>query len=171
MLFTSYIFMFPIFLNMVAQAKIEELQVYDNNTLKPIVQDACRVDNMFELCDYNIQGGDKYLQDLDGGIDGVYSVVGCHNNKPKYIRFKPKGYEKVLWWSDLFADWEIANGTEPNEEQIISYGGEGLDEKFPNLAVSWYIAKDYLNEQKSRFQVVEYFPISLTIQCLLQDFN
>eukprot|EP01024_Parvocaulis_polyphysoides_P052543 TRINITY_DN51968_c0_g1_i1.p2 TRINITY_DN51968_c0_g1~~TRINITY_DN51968_c0_g1_i1.p2 ORF type:complete len:145 (-),score=23.83 TRINITY_DN51968_c0_g1_i1:6-440(-) len=104
--------------------------------------------------------------DLKGGLDGVYSLAGCLNGRPKYVRYEPLGQERVLWWSQLFADWDISSGTEPNEEDILCYGGEGLDEERPNFVNSWAIAVDIITDKKEEmFAIEDYIMINLSVKC------
>ena len=37
-------------------------------------------------CDLKIEGADKLLRNLSGGLDGVYAVWSCENGRPLYKR-------------------------------------------------------------------------------------
>ncbi len=37
-------------------------------------------------CDLSIEGADKVLTLLKGGIDGVYKVTSCQHGRPLYVR-------------------------------------------------------------------------------------
>lgn len=39
-------------------------------------------------CDVKIEGSDKLLRNLTGGLDGVYEVWSCENGRPLYKRKK-----------------------------------------------------------------------------------
>ena len=45
-------------------------------------------------CDLKLEGADKLLKTLDGGLDGTYAVWSCENGRPLYKREKsPVGRE------------------------------------------------------------------------------
>lgn len=37
-------------------------------------------------CDLKVEGADKVLKGLPGGIDGVYQVTSCESGRPLYTR-------------------------------------------------------------------------------------
>eukprot|EP01023_Acetabularia_acetabulum_P015041 TRINITY_DN1729_c0_g1_i3.p2 TRINITY_DN1729_c0_g1~~TRINITY_DN1729_c0_g1_i3.p2 ORF type:complete len:522 (-),score=154.12 TRINITY_DN1729_c0_g1_i3:697-2262(-) len=120
------------------------------------------------VCDVKVEGADKHLKNLDGGIDGVYTLAGCHNSRPKYVRYQPEKFERVLWFSTVFGDWDIGLGSEPDEQDIIMYGGDGLDEERPNFInpQSWAIAADVVSKDEERLVLFEdYLSIDLTVTC------
>eukprot|EP01024_Parvocaulis_polyphysoides_P054505 TRINITY_DN5509_c0_g1_i5.p1 TRINITY_DN5509_c0_g1~~TRINITY_DN5509_c0_g1_i5.p1 ORF type:complete len:540 (+),score=98.13 TRINITY_DN5509_c0_g1_i5:153-1622(+) len=120
------------------------------------------------VCDVKIEGADKHVKNLEGGIDGVYQLAGCHNNRPKYVRYEPAKQERVLWFSTIFGDWDIGLGTEADEQDIIIYGGDGLDEERPNFVSpqSWAIAADIVSDDEERLNLFEdYLSIDLTVSC------
>jgi len=48
-------------------------------------------------CDVKIEGADKLLRNLTGGLDGVYAVWSCENGRPLYKRQQsPPGRECPL---------------------------------------------------------------------------
>jgi len=37
-------------------------------------------------CDVKMEGADKLLKDVPGGLDGVYAVASCENGRPLFKR-------------------------------------------------------------------------------------
>eukprot|EP01025_Chloroclados_australasicus_P058143 TRINITY_DN727_c1_g2_i2.p1 TRINITY_DN727_c1_g2~~TRINITY_DN727_c1_g2_i2.p1 ORF type:complete len:457 (+),score=33.01 TRINITY_DN727_c1_g2_i2:163-1533(+) len=110
------------------------------------------LNSSISVCDVELKGADVYTNALEGGIDGVYNVVGCHNNRPKYVRLDQKGQERVLWWSSVFGDWDINTGSEPDVMHIICFGGDNLGEERPNFVnpTSWALARDVYTEKQDQ---------------------
>ena len=75
---------------------------------------------------------------LAGGLDGVYQLLSCYNGKPMYRRKdSPAGEDRVLWYSSTFGDWDVSKGTDPNEAEILMYGGEMEHASVPLFVSSW----------------------------------
>lgn len=75
---------------------------------------------------------------LNGGLDGIFQLVSCYNGKPMYRRKgSPAGEERVLWYSSTFGDWDVSKGTDPNEAEILMYGGEMEHASVPLFVSSW----------------------------------
>eukprot|EP01024_Parvocaulis_polyphysoides_P019151 TRINITY_DN18621_c0_g2_i1.p1 TRINITY_DN18621_c0_g2~~TRINITY_DN18621_c0_g2_i1.p1 ORF type:complete len:599 (+),score=91.73 TRINITY_DN18621_c0_g2_i1:91-1797(+) len=121
-----------------------------------------------EICDVRLEGADKFQMSFQGGIDGVYELSGCHNGRPKYIRYGPQGQERVLWWSKFFGDWDINAGTEPDADNILCHGGQGHDEERPNFvnSSSWALSKlkktNTTNNRQNPEKVFELIELNVT---------
>lgn len=75
---------------------------------------------------------------LKGGLDGIYQLVSCYNGKPMYRRkSSPAGEDRVLWYSSTFGDWDVSKGVDPNEAEILMYGGEMEHASVPLFVSSW----------------------------------
>jgi hypothetical protein len=113
-------------------------------------------------CDMKIQGVDKQADKLAGGLDGVYKFVSCYNGKALYQRQKsPTGEDRVLWHSSTFGDWDVSRGTEPNEAEILMYGGEMEHASTPLFVSSWHLGGDL----RSGGVEDEYAPIAVKVTC------
>eukprot|EP01026_Neomeris_dumetosa_P000695 TRINITY_DN10171_c0_g1_i3.p1 TRINITY_DN10171_c0_g1~~TRINITY_DN10171_c0_g1_i3.p1 ORF type:complete len:530 (-),score=57.98 TRINITY_DN10171_c0_g1_i3:197-1786(-) len=125
-----------------------------------------------KVCDVEVTGADVHVQQLEGGLDGVYKVVGCHNGKPMYVRKQVEGQERSLWWSALFNDWDISNGTSPTELDILCYGGDARDEARPTQvpSTSWAIAAELSSQEQSMHYydlfMEQYHTIQLNVTCV-----
>lgn len=128
-------------------------EYYDYNEPGDIGTTTCSVDkdgkvklaNGTAPCDIKLSGVDKQADasKLTGGLDGVYKLTGCHNGRPLYKREKsPAGEERVLWYSQTFGDWDISKGPEPNEEDILMYGGDMEHQAVPLWVASWHLGAD-----------------------------
>lgn len=120
-------------------------------------------------CDLKLEGADKLLKGLQGGLDGTYQVSSCQNGLPLYKRKDSKPQEeRVLWYSAEFRDWDLANGTTPKEDDILMFGGNGGRETRPEYVTdAWAIAAEFLTEDKG---VEEYSrsDVKLTVQMALR---
>lgn len=115
-------------------------------------------------CDLKIDGVDKQADQLPGGIDGLYTLVGCNNGRPMYRRKdSPAGEDRVLWYSHQYGDWDVAKGTEPNEVEILMYGGEVEHASVPLYVSSWHLGAD-LNSG-SDMDEDDYMPIAIKLTC------
>ena len=75
-------------------------------------------------CDLKIDGADKHLKGLTGGLDGKYEVHSCENGRPLYKRENsPKNEERLLWYSSEYRDWDLTNGTMPRDVSMQSATG------------------------------------------------
>ncbi len=75
---------------------------------------------------------------LTGGLDGVYKLSSCYNGKAMYKRVdSPAGENRVLWYSSTFGDWDVSKGSDPNEAEILLYGGEMEHASVPLFVSSW----------------------------------
>lgn len=109
-----------------------------------------------------IEGVDKQADLLKGGIDGVYKLSSCYNDRPLYKR--QKGNEsRVLWYSNGFGDWDISLGTEPNEATIVMYGGEMQHPVVPLYVSGWHVGADLMS--KSSLGVDDYTPVAVKVAC------
>lgn len=71
-------------------------------------------------------------------MDGVYQLVSCYNGKAMYRRKNsPADEDRVLWYSSTFGDWDVSKGTDPNEAEILMYGGEMEHASVPLFVSSW----------------------------------
>ncbi|KAF5828173.1 hypothetical protein DUNSADRAFT_18099 [Dunaliella salina] len=95
-------------------------------------------------CDIKIkvkQGGS-----IAADIDGIYKLESCYNNKPLYRRKNsPPGQERALWYSSTFGDWDLSKGSEPNEADVLMYGGEMEHVSAPVFVTNWHV-QDLSNE-------------------------
>jgi hypothetical protein len=115
-------------------------------------------------CTIALRGVDKHADLLRGGIDGNYKLTSCHNGRPLYIREKsPKGEDRVLWYSTGFGDWDISNGTVPNEAEILMYGGDTQHAVVPLFVEGWHLGADLKSD--SNMGDDDYFPVPATVAC------
>ncbi len=49
----------------------------------------------------------------------------------------PAGENRVLWYSSTYGDWDISKGSDPNEAEILMYGGEMEHASVPLFVTSW----------------------------------
>jgi hypothetical protein len=112
-------------------------------------------------CDLKITGVNKQADKLTGGIDGTYKLSSCYNGKAMYSRTKPSpdGEDRVLWYSSTFGDWDLSRGKEPNEAEILMYGGEMEHASVPLFVTSWHLGGDL----RSGGVEDEYAPISVKV--------
>lgn len=115
-------------------------------------------------CNIKIAGVDKQADKLKGGLDGVYELTSCYNGKPRYTRKKsPAGEDRVLWYSSTFGDWDISRGVEPNEAEIVMYGGEMEHASTPLFVSSWHLGGDLKTE--TGLGEDDYLPINVKVAC------
>lgn len=116
-------------------------------------------------CAIKLSGVDAKADLLTGGIDGVYKLSACHNGRPLYIRDKsPAGEARVLWYSTGFGDWDISNGTAPNEAEILMYGGDTQHAVVPLFVDGWHLGAD-LNSDANGMGDDDYFPVEAKVAC------
>lgn len=116
-------------------------------------------------CAISIKGVDKKADLLTGGVDGTYKLTSCHNGRPLYVREKsPKGEDRVLWYSTGFGDWDISNGTLPNEAEILMYGGDTQHAVVPLYVTAWHLGAD-LNSDANGMGDDDYFPVDAKVAC------
>lgn len=115
-------------------------------------------------CDIKIGGLDTQANKLNGGLDGVYKMVSCYNGKPMYKRAKsPAGEDRVLWYSSTFGDWDVSKGSDPNEAEILLYGGEMEHASVPLFVSSWHLGGDLRSDVALGED--DYLPVSVKITC------
>ncbi|KXZ48238.1 hypothetical protein GPECTOR_29g19 [Gonium pectorale] len=115
-------------------------------------------------CDIKIQGVDKQADKLAGGLDGVYKLSSCYNGKPMYKRKNSAaGEDRVLWYSSTFGDWDVSKGAEPNEAEILMYGGEMEHASVPIFVGSWHMGGDL--KSNTALGEDDYLPISVKVTC------
>lgn len=115
-------------------------------------------------CTIKISGVDKTADMLTGGIDGNYKLVSCHNGRPLYVRENsPAGEERVLWYSTGFGDWDVSNGTAPNEAEILMYGGDTQHAVVPLFVSGWHVGADLKSD--SNMGDDDYFPVDAKVEC------
>lgn len=109
-------------------------------------------------CSLTLKGVDKHADLLKGGIDGTYKLTSCHNGRPLYVREKsPKGEDRVLWYSTGFGDWDVSNGSVPNEKEILMYGGDTQHAVVPLFVDTWHLGADLKSD--SNMGDDDYFPV------------
>ncbi|GFH19617.1 uncharacterized protein HaLaN_16587 [Haematococcus lacustris] len=108
---------------------------------------------------------DYYSADkLVGGLDGVYKLVACYNGKAMYKRSKsPAGEDRVLWYSSAFGDWDISKGTDPNDQEILMYGGEMEHATVPLFVSSWHLGNDLKTNSVSPDD--DFLPVNVKVVC------
>lgn len=115
-------------------------------------------------CDIKIQGVDKQADKLKGGLDGVYQLESCFNGKPMYKRKNsPAGEDRVLWYSSTFGDWDISTGSDPNDAEILMYGGEMEHAAVP-LFVSYWRLDEVLTSDTAPGED-DHLPINVQVKC------
>eukprot|EP00891_Asterochloris_glomerata_P009670 jgi/Astpho2/9670/Aster-x0861 len=99
-------------------------------------------------CDVKLTGADKTVPNLKGGLDGVYTVTACESGRPLYTRQKsPKNEDRVLWYSTMFRDWDVTNGTAPKNDDVLMYGGRGGEETRPQFVLTdWHVASEFMKD-------------------------
>jgi hypothetical protein len=73
----------------------------------------------------------------------------------------PAGQDRVLWYSSTFGDWDVSKGTDPNEAEILMYGGEMEHASVPLFVSSWHLGGDL----RSGGVEDEYAPINVKVAC------
>lgn len=120
--------------------------------------------NSTAACNIKISGVDKQADKLKGGLDGVYQLQSCYNGKPMYRRKNsPAGEDRVLWYSSTFGDWDVSKGTDPNEAEILMYGGEMEHASVPLFVSSWHLGGDL--KSTSSIGEDDYLPINVKVAC------
>ncbi|MEW5315744.1 MAG: hypothetical protein WDW38_007150 [Sanguina aurantia] len=120
--------------------------------------------NTTASCDIKIMGVNKQADKLSGGLDGIYTLSACYNGKPLYKREQsPVGEDRVLWYSSTFGDWDISKGVEPNEAEILMYGGEMEHANVPLFVSSWHLGGDLKSD--TTLGEDDYLPISVKVLC------
>mmetsp|Transcript_961 Transcript_961/g.1504 ORF Transcript_961/g.1504 Transcript_961/m.1504 type:complete len:351 (+) Transcript_961:103-1155(+) len=115
-------------------------------------------------CDIKITGVNKQADKLVGGLDGVYKLTSCYNGKAMYKRNdSPAGEDRVLWYSSTFGDWDISKGGDPNEAEILMYGGENEHASVPLFVSSWHLGGDL--KSTSTLGEDDYLPIDVKVAC------
>jgi hypothetical protein len=115
-------------------------------------------------CDIKVSGVDKQADKLKGGLDGVYQLASCFNGKPMYKRKNsPAGEDRVLWYSNAFGDWDVSKGAEPNESEILMYGGEMEHASVPLFVGSWHLGGDLKSD--TALGEDDYLPIAVSVSC------
>ncbi|PNH03424.1 hypothetical protein TSOC_010515 [Tetrabaena socialis] len=118
-------------------------------------------------CDIRLTGVDKQAGkgELSGALDGVYQLSSCHNGKPMYTRKNsPIGEERVLWYSSIFGDWDVSEGSQPEEDKILMYGGEMEHAAVPLFVGSWHLGSDS-QWDPDELGEDEYRPVSVKVSC------
>jgi iron-regulated transporter 1 len=116
-------------------------------------------------CAISIKGVNAKADLLRGGIDGVYKLSTCYQGRAMYVREKsPKGEDRVLWYNPQFGDWDISNGTKPDENDILMYGGDMEHAVVPLFVTGWHLGAD-LNSDPSGMGDEEYFPVEAKVAC------
>lgn len=68
----------------------------------------------------------------------MYKLSSCYNGRAMYKRVNsPAGENRVLWYSSTYGDWDISKGSDPNEAEILMYGGEMEHASVPLFVTSW----------------------------------
>ena len=115
-------------------------------------------------CDMKLSGVDKQADKLKGGLDGIYRLVSCYNGKPMYRRSNsPAAEDRVLWYSSTFGDWDVSKGTDPNEAEILMYGGEMEHASVPLFVSSWHLGGDLKSD--TTLGEDDYLPINVKVAC------
>ena len=64
-------------------------------------------------------------------------------------------------YSSTFGDWDVSKGTDPNEAEILMYGGEMEHASVPLFVSSWHLGGDL----RSGGVEDEYAPINVKVAC------
>ena len=64
-------------------------------------------------------------------------------------------------YSSTFGDWDVSKGTDPNEAEILMYGGEMEHASVPLFVSSWHLGGDL----RSGGVEDEYAPIKVKVAC------
>lgn len=118
-----------------------------------------------DACDLQIKGADGFLDNLKGGLDGVYSVVSCNDGRPVYKRKNSQGGDRLLWYSALYKDWDFNVGSEVVESDILGYGGDGVAEERPQFVPmdKWNLLAEH--SSKNGEEMKDFVQVQLTITC------
>ncbi|DBA78364.1 TPA: hypothetical protein ACH3X2_008301 [Trebouxia sp. C0005] len=86
--------------------------------------------------DYDDPYGDSLLQDLAVLKDCQIAADGS----PSF------NAARVLWYSTPHQDWDITNGSTPQEEDILMWGGFGGGEDRPQqVKTAWHLAAEFMS--------------------------
>ncbi|KAK9824591.1 hypothetical protein WJX72_011552 [[Myrmecia] bisecta] len=114
-------------------------------------------------CDLKLEGADKEMTTGNGGLDGVYKVHSCENGRPLYKRDgSPSNEDRVLFYSTQYRDWDITNGTFPQEDDILMFGGSGGREARPQYVDEWSVATEFLKREQGP---EEYSRVEIMLTC------
>lgn len=115
-------------------------------------------------CDVKIEGVDAAAQLLKGGIDGVYKAFSCQGGRPMYKREgSAPEEERVLWYSSEYRDWDISNGSTPQKDDILMYGGvSGKESRPEQVQDGWNVAAEFLTDSVS---LEQYVPVKASLLC------
>lgn len=117
-------------------------------------------------CDLKLSGVDSMADLLESGVDGVYTLAGCHNGYPMYKRKdSPAGEERVLWYSKGFADWDLSKGSTPNDKDILLYGTDANQHTVPLFVQAWNLGADLTTNKPNGTSDETYVPVKLSIAC------
>lgn len=64
-------------------------------------------------------------------------------------------------YSSTFGDWDISKGVEPNEAEILMYGGEMEHANVPLFVSSWHLGGDLKSD--TTLGEDDYLPISVKV--------
>eukprot|EP00775_Hariotina_reticulata_P008131 gene8131-8325_t len=116
-----------------------------------------------EICKkLKLQGFDEAADLLPGGIDGIYSLMQCQNNRPSYAREgsgaskaagKAKastGHGRWLSFNSEYDEWDIATQPQHDMKDVAVFGMDdnyGFTVKFgqpptPVAVPSWFLRPD-----------------------------
>lgn len=118
-----------------------------------------------QMCDIQVTGANAQVPLLAGGLDGIYRVHTCENGRPAFRRItNPDGEDRLLWYSSKHKDWDISNGTKPEEMDILLYGGEGMASLRPEFVPQdkWFIAAEF---QPNATVSADYIRADVLVQC------
>lgn len=121
-------------------------------------------------CDLRLSGADHAADLLTGGLDGIYTLSGCHNGRAMYKRKdSPAGEERLLWYAKSFHDWDLSRGSEPptNEKEgdILLFGQDPNQHGVPLFVQSWSIGADLTSDKPNGTKEDVYIPISIELGC------
>jgi len=98
-------------------------------------------------CDILVHGLDVEADLLHGGLDGVYTIVGCWHGKPMYMRrHSPKNEDRVLWHNEGYGHWQISLGDMPSDDQLAVYGNYG--QLTPLDCDGWHLAVSFSERER-----------------------
>lgn len=116
------------------------------------------------LCELRLSGADLLAKTVPGGIDGVYAVKSCQGGRPTYLRKNsPVNQDRLLWYSTQNRAWDLTNGTDSNEEELLLYGGEAGDHLRPEYVKdTWFVKTGFDPADHSNG---EFEPAVINVMC------
>mmetsp|Transcript_20774 Transcript_20774/g.57669 ORF Transcript_20774/g.57669 Transcript_20774/m.57669 type:complete len:353 (-) Transcript_20774:245-1303(-) len=126
--------------------------------------------NGTKACDFRITGSDSSLPGLHGGLDGLYILNNCYDNRPSYTRKdSPPGEGRMVFFDSFYQDWGIKrdDGIPPSsDENLLAFGGFGVGEERPQIVetIFWLMNQTFTSD-KSDDPEFPWVHVDMTVTC------